>query len=76
MKAYNEIIDFMAAGFQPEDIIAFKPSSKVQKRIAYLISKEKTSSLTTEEANELEQYSQLEHLMRMAKAKAHAFVGK
>jgi hypothetical protein len=68
--AYDEIIDFIASGTNPEKVIAFRPSEKMQARVSTLLYKEKTQSLTLEEKAELDNYSVIEHLMRMAKARA------
>ena len=67
---YDEIIDFIATGTSPDKVIAFRPSEKMQSKVSALLSKEKNSSLTPDEKIELEHYSVIEHLMRMAKAKA------
>jgi hypothetical protein len=71
MKAYEEIIDFIAAGTTPDTLVGFKPSSETKQRVAALIEQEKTSFLSSDEKSELDHYMQLEHLMRLAKARAH-----
>ncbi|HZS48509.1 MAG TPA: hypothetical protein VFC63_25795 [Blastocatellia bacterium] len=71
MKAYDEVIEFIAAGLTPDQLIAFQPSAEVKERIAGLIDREKSESLAADEKSELEHYLQLEYLMRMAKARAH-----
>ena len=74
LKAYEEVIEFIAAGTSPGSIIAFRPSEKAKKRVADLLHKEKTSRLSADEKSELEHYMQLEHLMRLAKARARRYV--
>ena len=69
-RAYEEIIDFIAAGTTPSRVVAFQPSQAVKDRVADLIHREKTTGLSPEESSELNQYLQLEHLMRLAKARA------
>jgi GTP-dependent phosphoenolpyruvate carboxykinase len=69
-KAYEEVIDFLAAGTSPGNIVAFQPSDEAKQRVAHLIEREKVEVLTMDEKSELEHYLQLEHLMRMAKARA------
>lgn len=71
-RAYEEIIDFIAAGTTPNRVIAFQPSEEVKARVADLLSREKTTGLSPDESSELNQYLQLEHLMRLAKARARA----
>ena len=69
-RAYEEVIDFLAAGTSPGNLVAFRPSEEARRRVEYLIEQEKSASLTPEEKSELDQYMQLEHLMRLAKARA------
>ena len=68
--AYKEIVDFIAAGTTPHDLVAFHPSEAAKERVADLIHREKTTGLSAEETTELNHYLQLEHLMRLAKARA------
>ena len=74
MKAYEEIIEFIASGSTPDTLVAFRPSAATKHRVAALIDLEKNSSLSIEEESELDHYMQLEHLMRLAKARAHQYV--
>jgi hypothetical protein len=69
-RAYEEVIDFLAAGTSPDNIVAFRPLEEVKQRVAHLIELDKSDALTPEEKSELEHYVQLEHLMRLAKARA------
>jgi len=68
--SYIEMIDFIAAGSTSKDVAQFRPSPEAQKRVAELIYREKESCLATEEKSELDYYLQLEHILRMAKARA------
>ena len=70
LRAYEEIVDFLAAGTSPDSLIRFQPSEAAKERVADLIRREKTSGLSREETEELNHYIQLEHLMRLAKARA------
>jgi hypothetical protein len=72
--AYREIIDFLAAGITPNKLIAFQPSQVAKDRVADLIRREKTMGLSAEEQAELNHYMQLEHLMRLAKARARHYL--
>lgn len=69
-KAYNDFVSFMIAGKSPEEIIAFKASDSINQRVQELTIKERNSQITGDEKNELDQYMWLEHLMRLAKARA------
>jgi hypothetical protein len=69
-RVYEEIIDFIAGGSRPSDVAAFQPSELARQRVRELLQREKTSSLSPDDAEELDHYLQLEHIMRLAKARA------
>ena len=73
-RAYEEIIDFIAAGTTPESIVKFQPSEVVKERVADLIFQEKNGEISTEEKSELDHYLLLEHLIRLAKARAREYM--
>lgn len=68
--AYEEFVDFIAAGTTPDSVVAFQPSEAAKARVADLIRREKTTGLNEEEAADLKNFLQIEHLMRLAKARA------
>jgi len=68
--AYEEFVDFLAAGTTPQGVIDFRPSDETKLRGADLIRRQKTTSLSSDETAELNQYLQIEHLMRLAKPRA------
>jgi hypothetical protein len=70
LRAYEEVIDFIAST-DPAKVIAFHPSEATKQRVSDLIYREKTIGLSPEEKTELDRYIELEHLMRMAKIRAH-----
>jgi hypothetical protein len=73
-RAYEELVDFIAGGIAPEKILAFQPSEEVKARLADLIAREKAGSLSREEISELDHYMQIEHIMRLVKARARPAV--
>jgi hypothetical protein len=75
-QVYEEVIDFIAAGASSDAVAAFRPSDAAKTRVADLIAREKTIGLNQTETRELEHFLQLEHLMRLAKAKARLLVAK
>jgi hypothetical protein len=75
-RAYEEVIDFIAAGTTPGNIVNFHPSDETKQRVADLIHREKTSGLTRDATSELDHYVQLEHLMRLAKARARKYLSE
>ena len=64
------MIDFIAGGTTPGNVVAFRPSEASKERVSELIYRKKNSGLSEDESSELEHYLQLEHLMRLAKARA------
>lgn len=68
------IVEFIASGTNPNSVVAFRPSDTTKKRVADLIYLEKTAALSREEKSELDHYMHLEHLMRLAKAKARKYI--
>lgn len=70
MRAYEEIVDFIAAGATPAAVAGYQASQATKEKVERLISKEKDGGLTADEASELAHYIHLEHVMRLAKARA------
>jgi len=73
MRAYEEIVNFIASGSTREMVAQFHASGDTKERVASLIHREKTVGLSSEETSELEHYLKLEHIMRLAKARAAAY---
>ena len=74
--AYFEIIEFIAAGTTSEAVADFHPSPEAQRRVAELIEREKEEGLSQEEVAELDHFMELEHILRMAKAKARQILAR
>lgn len=70
LQVFDEIVDFIVVQ-SPEKVLAFKASATTKKRVYDLIEKQKNNSLTEKEQSELEYFNVLEHIMRLAKAKAY-----
>jgi hypothetical protein len=68
--AYEELVDFIAAGTTPDGVVAFQPSQATKTYVADLIHRQKTSGLSSDETAELEHFLHIEHVMRLAKARA------
>lgn len=73
-KVYEEVVDFIARGGNPGTVVAFRPSDEAKARVADLVSREKRAGLTAEEKSELDHYLQIEHIMRLAKARAQQYL--
>ena len=70
MKAYEEVIDFIASGPSSSGLVGFRPSAEANERVELLIEREKTGGLSPDEKKELDRYLELEHIMRLIKARA------
>jgi len=73
---YTEIIDFIAAGTTPQSVADFLPSPESQQKLAALMEREKAGTLTAEEKAEIDHFLELEHILRMAKARARQIVSR
>jgi hypothetical protein len=67
VRADDEIIDLLATA---PHVLEFKPSDEARARVWDLVAREKSGTLTDEEKSELDHYAQIEHLMRLVKARA------
>lgn len=74
MNAYEEVVEFIAAR-SPREVIEFKPSEGAREQVLDLMQREKSSGLSPEEKVELDHYMKVEHLMRLAKARARQLLG-
>jgi hypothetical protein len=71
----SDVLELLASLPAPEDILALRPSERLQGRIDELIEKSRAGGLSDPEEAEWERYEYLEHLVRMAKAKAQQKMG-
>lgn len=74
--AYEEIINFLAAGITSQSLVEFQVSETVKERVSDLIFREKNEGISSEEKSELDHYLILEHLLRLAKARAYDFINE
>lgn len=69
-RSYDEMVDFFARGSTTAQVINFRPSPESQERVRYLLERNKAGNLTEDEAEELERFGEIEHLMQLVKARA------
>lgn len=69
VRPYEELVEFIAS-LSPREIVDFKPSEAARQRVWDLIERKKSAPLPPEENSELDHYLEIEHLMRLAKARA------
>lgn len=70
-----EVLEFLASLPSPEEILKLRPSERFAQRIKELLEKSRIAQLDSREEKEWEHYQFLEHLVRLAKAKAHLKLG-
>lgn len=70
LKAYNEVMDFLASGPSLSAILQFQLSSEARQRASNLLEKERTQGLTDAEAQELDFYVELGDFLGILRAKA------
>ena len=74
IKVYDEIVDFIASGTTPQSVIDFHLSESAQERLEDLIYNAKNNVLTKEDKRELDHFLTIEHILTLAKAKAHRYI--
>jgi hypothetical protein len=73
-RIYEEIVEFIASGATPQRVVDFRPSDALKQRVHELIEREKMEALSPDEQTELDHYMYLEHIMRLAKARAREYL--
>jgi hypothetical protein len=69
-RGMAEVLEFLASLPSPEEILSLRPSKILQVRIQELLEKNRANELSADEEEEWTRYEYLEHLVRIAKAKA------
>lgn len=73
-RAYEELVDFIAGGATSASVAGYEASPATKERVEDLIRREKTAGLSADEHAELDYYLQIEHVLRLAKARARTKV--
>ncbi len=73
-RVYQEIVDFISRGSTPSAVAAFEPSTTSRDRVRQLLEQRKSRSLSDDDEAELNHFLELEHIMRLAKAKARVLL--
>lgn len=69
-EIYRYILEFMVSRPSPQEIMKFSPTPEMQVRASELLEKNRAGSLTKQEAEELDEYTRINHLVTMLKARA------
>jgi hypothetical protein len=65
-----DVLEKLASLPTPEEVLALRPSAALKERIEELLEKNRSGRLAPEEQREWQQYQYVEHLVRLAKARA------
>lgn len=65
-----DVLEFLTGLPTPEEVLALRPSPALQARITDYLDRNLAGDLSADDEQEWEQIEYLEHLVRMAKAKA------
>ena len=66
----NAIVALLASRPTPEQVLAIRPSAEMQARVSELLQRSREGDLSRAEEAELDRYLLIEHLVRLAKARA------
>lgn len=75
INIFNRFFYFLIDQPSPEEIIAFRATEEESERMAELIEKNREQGLSPEERREVEYFNKVEHLVRIAKARAFGKLG-
>lgn len=70
INIYDELAELLA-NMDPKKVIQFHASKKAQKRLEQLLEKNKEGALNEDEKIEIERFMAVEHIVRLAKARAY-----
>jgi hypothetical protein len=66
----DEVLDFLVSTPTPEQVLAFQASEQAQERMSALLEANRNGTLTQEGRAELDEASELNHLVILLKARA------
>ena len=69
--AFDGLLELLATNADPEQILGFRLPEDNQQRLDELLAKNKTNTLTDADQAELQSFEQLEHVVRLLKAKMY-----
>jgi hypothetical protein len=69
-EGLSDILETLARLPPPQEILALRPSPALQERISTVLDKLRNGGLSADEERDWQKYQYIEHLVRIAKAKA------
>ena len=72
VQQFSDVSDVLAGLPSPSEVLALRPSAMLSERTEILLNKSRESGLSVDEQTEWDEIMHVEHLVRVAKAKAAA----
>ena len=72
VRFVKEFAEYLASAPNEDELLSFRPSKAAQKRASELLAKQNAGATTPQEQRELDQFYDLEMVMRFVKAQIHA----
>jgi hypothetical protein len=69
-EGLGDVLETLARLPSPQEVLALRPSPALQERISTLVDKQRKGGLSADEERDWQKYQYIEHLVRIAKAKA------
>jgi hypothetical protein len=66
---YDDLVELLARSAEAEEVLSFQLSNDKQSRLDDLLSKNRDGTLSAQELAELDAFEQLEHVVRLLKAR-------
>lgn len=71
----QDVLEVLATLPAPEEVLALRPTPALQERVGALLARSHNGGLSEEEQREWDRYQYIEHLVRLAKARAAIKLG-
>lgn len=76
VQTASEIVDYLATGPLPQDVMAYHVSDRAQERLRRLLAISEAGLASAEEQAELDEIGQIEHIVIMLKAQAQEKINR
>ncbi|MDB2685739.1 hypothetical protein N9Y42_00830 [Mariniblastus sp.] len=69
--AFDSLLELLASNADPDQVLGFRLPENSQRRLDELLAKNRANTLTDADRSELQSFEQLEHVVRLLKAKMY-----
>ena len=67
---YEQVLEFLASGPSPQEIVAYRPSKAAQARFSRLLEANRERQLSPQDEEQLDHYIDMDRMLSLLKAKA------